>query len=454
MSMSDRAKARQVEEARKNGELPPEVDNDGNLINPHVPEYMSRAPWYLNQEEGAGLKHQKAQPIITRNKQDFQQHSRIQGIKGQTRAKYGLVAKHRRGGAANDDDGLSRPSRKRRRVKTGGPAPQVPAFRGGSSSSSSSFSGGGSGGDMLTYDAKRDRYNGYDPELHIKNMEKYEREQALRQKLKEEEKIKQLLAKQQKALQKAAASSSSSTANDDDDDDSELSDTALSDSDDDLDGDLDGDDDDDVKLKAGKAVLFGSTQGKTFHKMTERNLRIREHTAKYLLNLDPNSAHYDPKSRSMRSNPRPQEIAEDSTYGGDNFIRHTGDVSELANTQLFAWEAYNKGEDAAHLQANPTQVELARKQFHERKEKILEAKKKKRLEKYGGQEHMKQLKHAERFGEESRYVEYDSNGNVVKGFEVAAPRSKYIEDQHPHGHTSTWGSYFDKGKCAKCTQVC
>jgi pre-mRNA-processing factor SLU7 len=156
----------------------------------------------------------------------------------------------------------------------------------------------------------------------------------------------------------------------------------------------------------------------------------------------------------MRSNPRPQEIAEDSTYGGDNFIRHTGDVSELANTQLFAWEAYNKGEDAAHLQANPTQVELARKQFHERKEKILEAKKKKRLEEYGGQEHMKQLKHAERFGEESRYVEYDSNGNVVKGFEVAAPRSKYIEDQHPHGHTSTWGSYFDKGKCAKCTQVC
>ncbi len=28
-----------------------------------------------------------------------------------------------------------------------------------------------------------------------------------------------------------------------------------------------------------------------------RNLRIREDIAKYLLNLDPNSAHYDPKSR-------------------------------------------------------------------------------------------------------------------------------------------------------------
>ena len=49
----------------------------------------------------------------------------------------------------------------------------------------------------------------------------------------------------------------------------------------------------------------------------------------------------------------------------------------MAKTQLFAWEAYNKGEDAAHLQANPTQVELARKQFHSTKEKMLAAKKKK-----------------------------------------------------------------------------
>lgn len=30
-----------------------------------------------------------------------------------------------------------------------------------------------------------------------------------------------------------------------------------------------------------------------------RNLRIREDTAKYLLNLDVNSAHYDPKTRCV-----------------------------------------------------------------------------------------------------------------------------------------------------------
>ena len=36
---------------------------------------------------------------------------------------------------------------------------------------------------------------------------------------------------------------------------------------------------------------------------TVRNLRIREDTAKYLRNLDLSSAHYDPKTRSMRKNP-------------------------------------------------------------------------------------------------------------------------------------------------------
>jgi hypothetical protein len=42
-------------------------------------------------------------------------------------------------------------------------------------------------------------------------------------------------------------------------------------------------------------------------RMSVRNLRIREDTAKFLFNLDPNSAHYDPKTRSLRSNPNPEK---------------------------------------------------------------------------------------------------------------------------------------------------
>lgn len=45
-----------------------------------------------------------------------------------------------------------------------------------------------------------------------------------------------------------------------------------------------------------------------------RNLRIREDTAKYLLNLDVNSAHYDPKTRSMREDPLPDSDPNEKFY--------------------------------------------------------------------------------------------------------------------------------------------
>lgn len=46
-----------------------------------------------------------------------------------------------------------------------------------------------------------------------------------------------------------------------------------------------------------------------------RNLRIREDIAKYLINLDVNSAHYDPKTRSMREDPLPDADPSEKFYG-------------------------------------------------------------------------------------------------------------------------------------------
>ena len=56
----------------------------------------------------------------------------------------------------------------------------------------------------------------------------------------------------------------------------------------------------------------------------------REDRAKYLYNLDPNSAYYDPKTHSMRDNPNPHIPLEETTFAGDNFVRHTGDALEFA----------------------------------------------------------------------------------------------------------------------------
>ena len=53
------------------------------------------------------------------------------------------------------------------------------------------------------------------------------------------------------------------------------------------------------------------------------------------------SAHYDPKARSMRANPFPNENPEDLAFAGDNFIRHTGtDSAVLCCTVLYCAALY------------------------------------------------------------------------------------------------------------------
>ena len=72
-------------------------------------------------------------------------------------------------------------------------------------------------------------------------------------------------------------------------------------------------------------------------KVTARNLRIRENMAKYLRNLDLNSAYYDPKSRSMRDNPYPEHRTTETEkkildiYGGSEYLDGS---SGLADSSL------------------------------------------------------------------------------------------------------------------------
>lgn len=66
--------------------------------------------------------------------------------------------------------------------------------------------------------------------------------------------------------------------------------------------------------------------------------RIREDTAKYLLNLDVNSAYYDPKTRSMRENPNPDKSADEISFAGDNFVRFSGDTKDFTKLSVFSWD--------------------------------------------------------------------------------------------------------------------
>lgn len=186
-------------------------------------------------------------------------------------------------------------------------------------------------------------------------------------------------------------------------------------------------------------------------KVTVRNLRLREDTPKYLRNLDLSSAFYDPKSRSMRMNPLPDENPEDLVYAGDNFVRHSGDALALAATQVLCWEMQGRGEGIDVI-SNPSQAELLQKQFVEKK-KLLEAEKKKALfNKYGVDLNSVEtgndagLDPRLRLGQTETYVEYSSDGRVLKGGTSSSKKTKYEEDVYINNHTEIWGSFYNRSR--------
>lgn len=70
----------------------------------------------------------------------------------------------------------------------------------------------------------------------------------------------------------------------------------------------------------------GDPKNEDKEKTAVRNLRQREDLPKYLRNLDPNSAHYEPKSRTMKDNPNPDLPENQLTFKGDNAVKLSGDA--------------------------------------------------------------------------------------------------------------------------------
>ena len=61
MTREERIKAKEREQAQKEGKVAPDLDAEGKEINPHVPQFIADAPWYMSGDTGgkSSLSHQK-----------------------------------------------------------------------------------------------------------------------------------------------------------------------------------------------------------------------------------------------------------------------------------------------------------------------------------------------------------------------------------------------------------
>lgn len=232
-------------------------------------EYISQAPWYLD-SGGPSLNHQR-RPNDDRSSDKLDKWYERGKRAGPAATKFRKGACDNCGAMTHKaKDCLERPRKKGAR-----------------------FTGKDIQADEIiqevsnSYDAKRDRWNGYDASEYTKVYDEYAAIEKARQQLREDE------IDNQTSTDLAAARKVAKVGKEKDADF----------------GSSDEEDDDEDKYADSADAVGQKLDAKT--RITVRNLRIREDTAKYLMNLDPESAYYDPKTRSMRDAPHPEVRPED-----------------------------------------------------------------------------------------------------------------------------------------------
>lgn len=412
-SREDSKKKRELDEARKSGLIPAEKDEEGRDINPHIPQYIAKAPWYLSRGPAPSLKHQRFQAEQHQNLQRWYTRGVIQT---DTPLKFRKGACTNCGAMTHDKKECTERPRLKGAKWTGlNICPDELIVK-----DSTEL--------QLDFDGKRDPYGGYDPVTYHLVIRDFEL-------LDQERKRRKVLELQEKSITpKAFSVSNPGSGQNDNNNDADETERVEG----------NPDDDDDVKVKEFDQTNAPVGMKDNHTRTTTMNLRIREDTAKYLFNLDVNSAFYDPKTRSMRDNPmRHLKESEQGIYRGDNAMRYTEENKCVTKMEIFSWEAYKHNVNV-HAQAQPTQLELMHKEFHRKQQHLADLKKKNLLTIYGGAEHL-DVPQSLLLSQSEVYHEFNPTDGRIKTKKTQIMiKSKYTEDAFFGEHTAVWGSWYNK----------
>lgn len=396
---------------------PPKKAPDLDLT--HMPQYIKQAPWYLEQKDQEVLTHQRARNDGVKASINDTWYRR--GVQTQQ------VTKYRKGsctncGAMTHD------------VKTCTERPRKISVKYNQRDFAQDemiVQNQLMAESKLNFEAKRDRWNGYDPNAFKQVVEEWNQINEEQRKRKEQE----IQEKLQKKAEKAAKGEAYDSFED--------SDSSS------------GNDDPDIEKDSSNRKNVDEDPRK---RTITRELRIREDTAKYLRNLDPNSAAYSGKSRTMNENPNPEKAG--LIFQGDNMAKFSGDFLKYMNQEAFTLESSEAGVEVNHV-AMPSQVEILHKQFKEKKDLLKQKKMQELIDKYGGEKHLlipEDLKDsidpndievmnqtlepkAKEFQvPDLKYVQKSKTQEQPRG--IVGIMSKYQEDIHEQGHSTVWGSYW------------